>query len=316
MERDSPVEWLTGLVLGAASVVPASEMVSKGVITGPSGQQYLIFGAKDGTPLASTDIYRFYIAQLPEQLGLMKIASDPAHNDILEHEAGILRNLQDIAADLDTKAIDQGDNPYNYGAFFPAVIESMVSGDGRFLVFLGFHPSIISYKQLQPIPLVLNGQRVDLQTVVWILGKSLKVLDFSHRLGNVAIGFVDASNLLLETKQHGIFFIDWSQARENPTEEDCRAEVAAMAKIARWAAGGTDTTEPPHDLEIMTLEQYAEFVAFLRQIMSGSTEASVAHSQLYGMINRIWPKEKKTDDDGTVQKRTFHQWETYSRQTN
>lgn len=301
-----------GFLLGAAGVaIPASGMVSKGIITGPSGQQYPIFGAEDGAPLASTSIYRLYIAQLPSgQLGLMKIVSDPAHNRTLEDEARLLQALQLIAGNLDQEAERQGDKPYHYGAFLPKVVESMTADDGRFLAFLGFHPSVVSYKQLRPLPLALNSQRVDLQTVVWIL-KSLKVLDFSHRLGNVAIGFVDASNLLLETEQHGVFFFDWSSARQNPTEDECLAEVAAMAKIAWMAAGGTDTTGPPHDLNIMDASHHAEFVAFLRKLMAGRTDADKAHTAIYEMSDRLWPREQKTDEYGTIYKRPFHEWVTY-----
>lgn len=303
---------LINLLLGAAaSVLPASEMVSKGVIAGPNGQQFPVFGAKDGSPLAKTATYRLWIAELAGgQLGLMKIAAGPEHNNTLEQEVHILQALQLIAGGLDREAERQGDRPYNHGAFFPRVVESMVSDDGRFLMFLGFRPSIASYKQLRPLPIALDGQRLDLQTVVWILGKALKVLDFSHR-GNVAIGFVDASNLLLEIDQHGVFFFDWSSAKQNPIEDECLAEVAKAARIAWQVAGGTDTTEPPHDPEIMSEEQHAEFLAFLRRIMNGITSASVAHSQLYKMANEIWPKEVKAEEGVTIEKRPFHEWITY-----
>lgn len=304
-----PAVWLTGVVLGAGSVAESelAHLVCVGTVEGSEGS-YPVF-TKDGSPLVLTEEWKLYAAQLPGQMGFMKIACTPAQNGILEREVRVLQALQDKAEEIDTKA----DKPYNYGAFIPRVMESFVSGDGRTVVILGFHPSISSYKQFIPLPRVLTDRRTDLKTAVWLLGKPLKVLDFLHHLNGYLLGMVDGSNMLLETDQHGVLYLDLSHAEENPSEEEQGQEVAAATKIVWEAVGGHEDVDPPYDQEIMVESQHTEFVAFLKRVMEDPRSAIEEHTALYELANRIWPPKPKTQGEVTVTKRDFHSFSTYPR---
>jgi len=314
-EEVNAVEWMSGVLLGAVGL-SEDQFEQKGTIVSPSGYDYQVFGTKDGASIIQTDIYRLYPVMLPTgQVGLMKIAVSAEANETLQYEVNVLRDLQEKAAEVDRITAERGRNPYNYGAFLPVVIETMVTDDnGRLIMFLGFDPSINNYRQFEPVSRVLDGKRVDLKTNVWILGKTLKVLDFAHRIVSVTNGYVDENNLLLETAQHGVLVFDWSNAVQSPNTADCLAEVADMAKVAWRMAGGTRESQPPFDREIMNEEQYQEYVNFLRKLFEGKSSALEAHDLLYEMANRIWPKEKKTDEFGTVTKRPFHLWKTYEKE--
>lgn len=292
-----------------------STLVSMGIYPGAGGA-YEIFGVKaDGAepgPLVDTGVFKLYVAKLPTgQIGLMKINSIPEAAAVLEREARILRTMQAIATALDNEAGPK-ETPY-YGAQFPNPVESLAPGDGRFVMFLGYHSTITTYRQLVPISVLVKTQRVDLKSIQWMLGKLLKLLAYVHSLG-FSVGLVDASNELVETTVHGVFVLDFSNASEEATDEECLAEVASAAKIAWLAAGGSETNVPPYDPGIMSKEGYEEYIGFLQRLTRGETEgASVELTAIYEMADRIWPKESKTDETGSVVKRPFHLFATYPR---
>lgn len=305
------VAWLTGLVLGAAeSVSPeAMGLVKKATITS-EGKLFTLFGLKpDGQPLASTSDYKIYPVWLPNmQMGLMKISSSPAINDVLENEAQILETLGTLAAE-----IEETNPKCHYAATFPTLHTKVITSDERLALFLGFDPVISTYKQLVPLSQILKDKRVDLQTIVWILGKGLKILDFAHRQAEISMGFVDPSNILLETELHGVIVLDWSHADACVNSFRCHQEVSELATIAWRAAGGSEDTDPPHDPDIMTKDQHERFLLFLLNLINGEKSALTAQLSLYELANIIWPKVEKTDESGTVLKRPFHEWVTYNR---
>jgi len=306
-----PAEWLLGVVLGAAAAIPSSKLISLGVHTGAEEDEYEIFGsAPDGSPLVQTEMYKLFVTRLPSgQFGLLKMAKDAEKNDILKAEESLLERLQEIADQIDEESL----KPLNYGAMFPKAIESFETPDGRFAMFLGWHPVIESFKQLSPLSLLTKDVRVDLKTAVWILGKQLRFLDFLHRQGDVTLGFVDPSNTLLETDLHGVIYFDFSQAKEFPSEEECRAEVAEAASMVWIAVGGTEESDPPFDSEIMNEEQYWDFVSFIKDLMEKGAEARTAHEEIYHLANLIWPPKLKSEGRVTVTKRDFHPFTTYKR---
>jgi hypothetical protein len=262
-----------------------------------------------GSALVATDEWKLYVAKLPTgQLGLMKIAATPEHNSVLEREARILQTLQKIATDMDNEATERGEVPYFYGALLPLMLESFVSDDGRVVMFLGYHSTISTYKQLNPLVRVLDGQRIDLKTGTWLLGKLLKLLGFVHSAG-FSVGLVDTSNVFIEKELHGVLVLDFSGASEDADAETCLAEVAVAAKMLWQAVGGGDEN-PPHDGELLSAEHYDEYVAFLRRISDGKTDgANAEHTAIYPMADRIWPKREVAPG---IWKRDFHNFTTYA----
>jgi hypothetical protein len=180
------------------------------------------------------------------------------------------------------------------------------------VVFLGFSDVISTYKKLVPVSVLTKDVRVDLKSVVWMLGKLLRGLAFVHDQG-FTVGLLDATNVLVETDLHGVFVLDFSGASEEPSDADCLAEVFAAAKLAWEAAGGTDTKAPLLDPDIMNQDQHDEFVEFLRSMMDNPSRAQEERADLYAMADRIWPKETGSDDGVPFTKRPFHPFCTYTR---
>jgi len=317
-KNPNPAEWLTGIVLGAASISPtsgidSSKFISRGIHEGIDGQ-YEIFGIKDeenpeGIPLVKTEIFKIFITKNPNgQLGLMKINNGPENLEVIKREARILEELQSYASEVDKKAESNGDQQPHYGAMFPRVLDSLSPADGLFAIFLGYDPAIESYKQLTPMSLILKeNKRVDLKTIQWIFGKLLKLLDYLNELEYV-VGKIDFSNVLLETELHGVFIFDFSEVNISPTRRDYKQEVADAANLVWFLAGGSETEDPPYDSEIMSHENYLEYVSFLKRIKNGITEGAYFEFEfIYEMGDRIWPQE----NNGVRFKRQWHEFRTY-----
>jgi hypothetical protein len=264
-----------------------------------------------GEPLVETEYYRLVIAQNPSgQLGVAMVATSVDNNPFVDRHVRMVNTLQTSAALLDTEAQAKDKKPLNYGALFPTALETFTSDDGRLGVFLGYHPVIKTYKQLVPMCIALENKRVDLKSAAWILGKGLKLLDFLHYM-DFTLGFVHESNLFLETTEHGVFALDLTTANEDATNADKLAEVGELAKVVWSATGGTDTDAPPYDESIMTPDEHAQFVGFLKALKDGSLTAREAHTAAYIMYDQIWPKQPGGSTGGL--KRDWHEWVTYPR---
>lgn len=317
------INWLTGLVLEAASIAsfgiknetdPHSSLQIMGVHHGLNGS-YEIFGKKTETgllPLAQAKDFKFYAAKLPSgQMGLMKISSIPSNNFILENEVRILDELHQTAQEIDKDAIGKSQTPPYYGAMFPTLVEK-IDANGRVALFLGFNEIIKTYKQMEPLSLVVGpNDRVDFKTVQWIFGKLLKFLSFIHSNGFV-VDFIDPSNIFLETRLHGIFVLDFSKAKENVTEEECLKEVAVAAKIALCIADGTETSYPQHHADLMSYEFHIEYTEFLRQVIRNPRSAADEFDELYKLSDKIWPKVPKPSGAPGL-KRQFHNFCIYKK---
>jgi hypothetical protein len=264
--------------------------------------------------LMETDTHSLYVATLPSgQIGLMMIAKDASSNYLVQKQSHILATLQEMA-DYANEGVTIKPN---YGVFFPKLVEFLMTEEDepRAVLFMGYDPAISTYKQLIPLSVILKDQRVDLQTGVWLLGKYLKVLDFVH-VSDFTVGFVDETNWLIEPDLHGIFILNWFEAIEsNSTDENRCEDIKSATKIVWQAVGGTDTNDPPYDEAVLSKEGYAEFVAFLKKLISGDIKTADEERQfLYDMADRIWervPDEGGYNPDG--KKRPFHNWVVYSK---
>lgn len=271
------------------------------------------FYGRDGAALVETPEWRLWAAELPEpkgQFGLLMIATDPKFNEVLEWQSFTLSILQDVADELNASAKLAEFAP-NYGANFARVLAS-IDADGRKALILSYHPSILAYNDLKPLTLIPAGKRIDLKSSVWILGKFLKMLAFMNQC-DFALGKVTLDNLFITMDNvdiHGVFALDFTFVEENPSVDTMKAEIASLAKIVWSITGGTDTSEPPFDADIMTIEQHAEFVAFLKRLADGNaSDADTEMTALYELNDRIWPKvaiEGGPNSRGQTHKRQWH----------
>lgn len=272
------------------------------------GGRYIVYSI-DGELLAKTDYYNLAVAKnVRGQLGLVMIANWPESNSVVDRHRRILETLQSLGDEINSDT--EGFKP-NYGAFVPRILDVIESEDKRLGVFMGYHESIESYKQLVPLSVALATVRVDMKTAAWILGKLLKLIDFVHAC-DFTVGLVDASNVFIETDKHGVFMMDFTAASEEPEDSEMRVEVMRVAELIWWAIGGTDSGLPPHDSAVMTKDQHAEFAVMLKRLMTGSMMAHEAHTLAYTLFDAIWPKTPMSEAPGGM-KRDFHPYTTYPR---
>lgn len=272
------------------------------------GGRYTVYSV-DGELLAKTDHYNLAVAKNARgQLGLVMIALRPESNPVVNRHRRILETLQTMADEINKETV--GFKP-NYGAFVPRILDVIDSEDGRHGVFMGYHESIGSYKQLVPLSVALATVRVDMKTAAWMLGKLLKLADFVHSCG-FTVGLVDASNVFIETQQHGVLVMDFTDASEEAEDSEMLLEVMHFAEIIWWAVGGSATEEPHYDASIMTRDQHAKFTTLLKRLMTGGVAAHEAHTLAYALFDEIWPKTPMAEaPDGM--KRDFHPYTTYPR---
>ena len=306
-------EFLKEVALGAAASQRRRDLRPKQAPYRGGLGLYQILGCGAGLdPLARTPTYVLYPVELPSsQLGLLKLATSGAYNSLLLREFELLPRLMGRSREIEVET----SVPYNYEAQFPRPLER-IDAAGRFGMFLGFHPDIQHYSAFQPIRLLLRDEFIDLRTAVWVLGKGLRLLDFAHRLNGVTVGFIDPTNILLETVHHGVFILDWSRAQEFNSSE-ARQEVISLAKIVWWAVGGTAEAEPPLAGEVLVAEGHAQYVAFLRRLIAGELDAGEAHAALYRLADELWEREIIPDNPPRVPPRTkrhFHLWRTFTRE--
>jgi len=308
--KDEKSSWLTSVVLGASKIVGEEQLKKRAGLEMMQTYRFFdLYGVKqDGkiSPLVQTSTYRIYltVSKKDQIEGLMKITTDPKYNIVLEQETGLLKMLRQKAETFDKNAAAAGQQTPNYGAFFPRFVNDFMADD-RKAILLGFDACIETYKQLQPLSLLTQSDRIDLQSSVWVLGKLLKTLDFIHRQG-FAVGNVSADNILLETDLHGVFVLDFSSASTRFKSN----EIAQAAQIVWNAAGGTETSNPPFDEGVMSKESYEKYVAFLSKILAGG-EANLIHKELYTLSDEIWPR---VPIEGGGTKRPFHEFCVYPRE--
>jgi len=270
----------------------------------------------NGGPLTETEDWKLFVAELPEpkgQLGLFMIANTPASNPVIDWQEYILRSMQEQATSIDDEFGTKEYAP-NYGAFFPKVFER-IDADGRTALVLGYHPIVSAYHEFQPLSAIPANKRVDLKSVMWILGKSLKLATMFHEVG-CTIGATTPDNVFITMKNlevHGLFYLDFTNATDGATTSELQAELAEMATTAYFAAGGTDVSEPPLDTDIMTAEQHKEFVANLKRMMSGEvTDARTEMDRLYEINDRIWPKVPIVDGPNSRGQEIKRQWHIFA----
>lgn len=312
----------------ALAVIPTTTAITT---TGPdlvemirfpseTGGEFVVYGIRtegEPAPLVETKIWRLYVADLPSgQRGLMKVNRPDVEGsfEALEREVRMLHTLHQIAEEVDAEWTKNPNKPF-HGANFPIVLETLQPEDNKLVVFLGYHDSIATYRQLTPLSLIAATERVDMQTGTWMLGKLLKTLVFAHDLG-MTLGLTDTSNIFVETSVHGVLVFDLTNANDDASADEMKAEVSAAARIIWQVVGGDDSKEPPHDLAIMSEATHAEFVMHLKRMMDGKTDGSRAeHVMIYtddtGLADRTWPKVPNADSSGM--KRPWHEYCTYPR---
>lgn len=244
--------------------------------------------------LAATAAYRVYLARdtTNDTRCLLQIATKPEANGGLERAAFILGRFKKAADAYDVEYAKTHERKHlHHDRLYPAVVESFVSseqGDRRVTILnLTDVKNILAVVPLSNLRLK-DRLRIDPETSAWIMGRLLKLLNFTHGEG-VLNGALTARNVLLHPEQHFAMTLDWSVARVFPgvvPAEFAVADIASAATAVFEAIGGDATTGMwPYD-------DHVPYVSLLRQLMHGRvSDASSAHDQFYELVRAQYGNE-------------------------
>jgi len=214
----------------------------------------------------------------------------------------ILRELKRHAVDLEAKYDQVKEDPkdlLNYDLQFPDVLDSFVleAQGGRRINILGFR-AVERMASLVPVIGITRREylRVDLRSSVWMMGKLLKLLTFTHSLGCTA-GKLNGNNLLIEPDLHHIVVFDWSHAafdEEGVSRDSSRAEIQQAARSVITALGADLHTGTFIDDGAATNggDVFDPYTTHLWHLATGGQwSASRAHAEFYAVVDQLWKRE-------------------------
>lgn len=248
--------------------------------------------------LASNPNFNLYECLEGTQTYFLKIAKSIAENGTLEKEEYILRTLREVADNVEieyAKKRTRSDSVLNNHFFFPEVIDSFVCKDqqNRRVLILGLTSISKQTSDLAPISFITKRDitRIDPKTSVWILGKLLKMLVFTHDQ-NVLVRDLSADNILVNKAQHYVSVLNWGDAlilNRELEQKECSLEIVSVTKEVVKLLGGNSTTgEIPAD-EQMEDSRYQDL---LKKMIRGEyQDAYLAHSDFYKTVRSIWPSK-------------------------
>lgn len=174
------------------------------------------------------------IASLYEhERGLIKIARDPADNDLMDREAAALRRLQ---------AGDARFRPY-----VPALVECQRhrdpdTGAERRANVLGRLDGFVTLAEVN----AAYPAGLDARDAAWMWRRLLVATGFAHRVG-VIHAAVLPEHVLIHPADHGLVLVDWCYAITGPGGP----AAAVPARYAGWYPAEVRSRRPPGpDLDI------------------------------------------------------------------
>lgn len=255
-----------------------------------------------GDKVGTTKTYNLYrCTQLETRRdALLMIALNTKSNGVLDRLAYLLRELKKQSDQLEeafNAVKERPEQRLNYHFGFPELLESFRAPEsqGRRRVNVIAFACADRIGEMVPLSNIVkkDGQRVDLQSSVWILGKFLKVLAFAHDQG-VEVGRLSMSNLLIQPSEHLVTIFDWSSAQLHSTGEvprdSRRDEISALARSVIGALGGNAARRHiPRDEK--DADTYDRYTRFLFQLVGGRwADAHAAHSDFYEMVDGLWER--------------------------
>jgi len=240
-----------------------------------------------GAIVASNEFYRIYLCNDGIKQYLLQIASDVKHNGGLDRATYILNEFKDASDVYETEyAKFNPGRKLSYDQLFPAISDSFISheqGGRRINILSPNNDSAID--KMVPLSNLLKKDklRISLETSGWIMGRLLKLLDFSHRQG-ISINIYD-NNILINPKEHYVIVFDWStaQTHQDVPIDICKLNITNAAKTVFTALGG-DIETGKYTYE--DNNRYIEFLWSLTKSVSGDAEK--VHHDFYEIVDSVF----------------------------
>ena len=230
-------------------------------------------------PLAEGESVRYYVCRTPEGgSALLAVAASKELNGVLEQTEQMLAALAEAAERYERENAACGGKPLGYDRLFPRLRcaeDAAVQGGRRVQVL-----TLPEGTELPPAVILDNGDRVDLKTGAWILGRMLKLLGFAHAVGMTVP--VEEAGVLIDPNRHGLVFYDWTRVRRWPEGVPPEREAAAVSAAAAFClklTGEPDDCTPGE----------RDYLALLRDMTRLRYDSAMAaHQAFYTLIRQIW----------------------------
>lgn len=227
---------------------------------------------------------------------VIKIADDPADNDLLKNEIKALKLLHEQKA--------------KHRKHLPFLMDQFVTTDDRQGLVLRYLDDSYDFYTVRARKPYKNG--VYRKDMVWMLNRLLSAAGYAHHRG-LLHGNIEPSHLLIRPCDHNLFLIDWTGAVVDPfntgdnykvfTEHFSAPEVKkkgtphpasdiySIGMCMIYILGGDiESKKLPDDLE----EDLARFIRYmvLDSPKQRAPNAWSLHSQLDKLVVKLWgPKQ-------------------------
>lgn len=166
-----------------------------------------------GSLIARGDIANLYRVRQ----GLLKLARDPADNDLMRREAAALTRLQ-------------GSVDPRLRAYFPRLVEAQRLQDPRSGVqrrgsVIGW---LAGFRSLAEVHAAFPGG-IDPRDAAWMWRRLLVAIGAAHRAG-VIHGAVVPEHVMIHPAEHGLVLVDWCYSAQAPAGR----VPAAVERYRRW----------------------------------------------------------------------------------
>jgi serine/threonine protein kinase len=176
-----------------AAASPNAERAESGATITTSSHTYRIERA-----LAQGDLSSVYAGTMDgtQDRIVVKVAEDPADNDLMMNELKTLRYL--------------ATEPGPYGKHLPQVIEDIRTQDQRAGIIMRFIDGVDLNQIREKYPKGIPDRHI-----IWIFRRTLSVLGYAHSKG-VVHGNIEPSHIVVSPPDHNIFLIDWAYSVYKP----------------------------------------------------------------------------------------------------
>ncbi len=203
-----------------------------------------------GKLVAETSDYRIYVCIDLEtnRECLLQITVDSKSNTRLDKAAFILKKLRKAADEYEAEyAKTDPAMPLSYERLFPELLASFVPPDqgGRRVNIMAI-ADVDELSEVTPLTNVLykDGQRIDLGTSAWVMGRLLKLIAFAHEQGLSNL-LLSMNNILIHPKRHNVIVLDWSDVvvnKEKIPGKVRKTDIANAATSVFTVIGGDPKT--------------------------------------------------------------------------
>lgn len=128
----------------------------------------------------------------------IKIACDPADNDLLQNETRMLRLLQT--------------EPGAYGKHLPVLLDRFKTDQGQTGIVMERIDGYDLYSVREKYP---DG--IPQEHIVWIFRRALSALGYAHSKG-ILHGNIEPGHILVRPRDHNVHLVDWCYALYKPSQ--------------------------------------------------------------------------------------------------